>query len=398
MTSRNHRYIKELVYKRVFEGDLAAEKEIRTKAQKVGIWLDSTYKLYGEMSVGRVGGFTVPAINIRTLTFDIASLLFGVVKELNVGPVVFEIARSEIGYTNQPIGEYTVVVLAAALAEKYRGAVFVQADHFQVSAKKYFGPTPDRTKELGDLQMLIMDALAGDVRNIDIDTSTLVQLDRPDIAWQQRYNIKETAALARLIRRFRPSSMPSDMTVTIGGEIGEVGKENSTPEELEVFVRGVHEELGPDLKGLSKVSVQTGTAHGRGGIVDFNLLTRLSQKAKEMGVVTVQHGASTLPLDNFDRFPETGCAEIHLATEFQNIVLKHLPKDLRERMEEMSREEYRGEIKKTLGPFKRELWNLPQEVKDPIMAELKERFRLLFQKLRVANTRHIIDKLYPARR
>jgi len=408
-----------LVRRRVFENDFAAEKEIRARAERVGIWFDSAFRLYEEIAAGRVGGFTVPAINIRTLTFDIARLIFQMMSKCDVGPVIFEIARSEIGYTNQPVREYATVILAAALAEKYRGPVFVQADHFQVNAKNYFRSSSERVQELQALQELVEQAIEAGVYNIDIDSSTLVQLEMPDIASQQAHNIKVTTTFVNLIRALQPK----DITITIGGEIGEVGKKNSTPEELEVFVRGVHGEVRGGIEGLSKVSVQTGTSHG--GVVgpdgkllqvsiDFDALRQCSQRAKELGLAgVVQHGASTLPMELFDKFPETGCVEIHLATEFQNIIYKHLPEELRKRIYQYCKENFQGRYewkpelteeqgiyktrKRALGPFKHELWDLPEEVKTPIIDELSQKFALLFEKLGLLNTRHIIDKLYPVK-
>ena len=48
--------------------------------------------------------------------------------------------------------------------------------------------------------------------------------------------------------------------------------------------------------------------------------------ASEYGMAgAVQHGASTLPAELFDRFPELGACEIHLATEFQNMLFDHPP-------------------------------------------------------------------------
>ena len=57
------------------------------------------------------------------------------------------------------------------------------------------------------------------------------------------------------------------MTVSLGGEIGEVGEKNSTPEELDAYMQGYEKALKAlgDYAGLSKISVQTGTSHG--GIV-----------------------------------------------------------------------------------------------------------------------------------
>ena len=85
------------------------------------------------------------------------------------------------------------------------------------------------------------------------------------------------------------------------------------------------------MKGISKISVQTGTTHGGvpladGSVakvkLDFETLEKLSAAARaDYGLAgAVQHGASTLPDEAFDRFPATGTAEIHLATGFQNIV------------------------------------------------------------------------------
>src|SRR5206468_5222165 len=83
--------------------------------------------------------------------------------------------------------------------------------------------------------------------------------------------------------------------------------------------------------GLSKISVQTGTSHG--GVVlpdgsmadvklDLDALAALSKVAREEyhTAGAVQHGASTLPENAFHHFPRVGTAEIHLATNFQNIL------------------------------------------------------------------------------
>ena len=104
--------------------------------------------------------------------------------------------------------------------------------------------------------------------------------------------------------------------------------------ELKAFMDGYNSTLaakGKGLKGISKISVQTGTTHGGvplpdGTIakvkLDFDTLKNLSRVAiDEYGLSgAVQHGASTLPADAFGKFPETATAEVHLATEFQNMI------------------------------------------------------------------------------
>ncbi len=55
--------------------------------------------------------------------------------------------------------------------------------------------------------------------------------------------------------------------------------------------------------------------------IDFDVLEKLSETSRlQYGLSgAVQHGASTLPDEAFDRFA-TGTAEIHLATGFQNMI------------------------------------------------------------------------------
>lgn len=172
------------------------------------------------------------------------------------------------------------------------------------------------------------------------------------------------------------------------------------------------------MAGLSKISVQTGTTHGGvvlpdGSIaqvkIDFETLSRLSQVAREKyGLAgVVQHGASTLPDNAFHRFPDTGTAEIHLATGFQNIIYEHpsLPETLREKVynylfDNFSNERKEKESdtqfiyktrKKGFGPFKKEWWELPQEIRDKICEELEDKFTFLFKKLNVIDTKELVQ-------
>ena len=102
---------------------------------------------------------------------------------------------------------------------------------------------------------------------------------------------------------------------------------------LDQPVNGKHKR---NTVGISKISIQTGTSHG--GVVnpdgtvadvavDFDTLKRLSYVARhEYGMAgAVQHGASTLRVDNFHRFPECETAEVHLATNFMTMLFDRLP-------------------------------------------------------------------------
>ena len=151
---------------------------------------------------------------------------------LDAGAFILEIARSEIGYTEQRPHEYAAVMMAAALREGFRGPLFLQGDHVQVALKKY--AQPDRDKELDALRALIREEMAACFFNIDIDTSTLVDLEKATLDEQQAVNCDLAADFTAFIREHEPAGV----TVSVGGEIGEVGGKNSDVNELHAFMRG----------------------------------------------------------------------------------------------------------------------------------------------------------------
>jgi len=245
-----------------------------------------------------------------------------------------------------------------------------------------------------------------------------VDLAFPTVGEQQRHNYERCAELAALIRELQPAGT----MISIGGEIGEVGKKNSTVEELRAYMDGFNRDfagrVGGSARGLSKISVNTGSSHG--GVVlpdgtiakvsiDFETLRALSVAAREYGMGgAVQHGASTLPAEAFDKFPEVGTLEVHLATEFQNIIYDGgvFPAALKEEMFTYCREHLgneRGEKdteeqflyktrKKLWGPFKEQVWTLPEETRAGIRGQLEEKFGFLYQKLGVTNSVDLVGR------
>ena len=404
----------DLIYEAVFNDDKETRNGLQRLvievAKKMGAIPSSIQILYEEMG-RKYPGFTVPAINIRGLAYDVARVVFKKAIEKNVGALIFEIARSEIGYTGQRPLEYSAVVLAAAVREGFRGPVFIQGDHFQLVRKHFLS---DPKAETDYIRGLIKEAIEADFYNIDIDSSTLVDLERPTIKEQQRPNFETTGELAAYIRDLQPDNI----TVSIGGEIGEIGGKNSTPEELRAYLDSF-KEVFKKGKGLSKLSVQSGTSHG--GVVlpdgslaqvqiDFETLRTLSDLArKEYGLSgAVQHGASTLPDEAFHMFPETGTSEVHLATGFQNIIYdnKSLPAEFRnnvyvfikdnfpkEKKPDQTEEQFIYKTrKKGFGPLKKQWWDLPADIKAPIMKELEDKFNLLFEKLKVVHSKALVEK------
>jgi hypothetical protein len=214
---------------------------------------------------------------------------------------------------------------------------------------------------------------------------------------------------------------PSGVTISVGAEIGEVGTHNTTPDELRAFMAtypGALAARGGGV-GISKVSVNSGTHHG--GVVlpdgrladvqvDFKTLAAISRVAREEFGLSgaVQHGASTLPLEVFNRFPESETVEIHLALGFNNLIFDHprLPQAIKDEIRTYAFTQHGAERqpgqtdaqflyttrKKAWAPLKTRFWDLPAEIQEAIGASLEEMFREMFRRLKVDDTRQLVTK------
>lgn len=392
-------------------GERAAQARylIRAAAQALDIIPASVHDLY--LARGREAfshAWTTPAFNLRALPFDCARAAYRSARKVDAAAMIFELARVELGWTNQTLTEYAASILAAAIAEGFRGALFLQGDHFQISASLPL------EQEKAAVENLIAEALAAGYFNIDVDTSTLVDLSKPTVTEQQTVNATLSAELAAHVRTLQPQGV----TVSIGGEIGEVGGHVSTQEELRAYMSQFNERFAPNQPGLSKVSIHTGTAHG--GIplpdgsmakvnIDFDALKNLAQVARtEFGMGgAVQHGASTLPPEHFNQFVRHGAIEVHLATAFMTTFYKNIPVEMKnemfawldehlaaERKPGMTTEQFHHNTQMhALAPFKESAWNLPTDVKDQLSAAWEAQFDMLFERLGCAGTRSIIEQI-----
>jgi len=410
------RTIEDLAWTQTFSEDAATVEAARwiiwEASQALGARSASIQDFYTARARGEFAGLTVPAINIRMATFDTAKKIFETAKEKAVGPVILELARSEQTYTWQRVFEYAPNCLAGAIAAGWVGPVFIQGDHYQFNAKKHAADPEAVTEEIRNA---CRDAIAAGYLNIDVDSSTLVDLSKETVDEQQRVNYTRAAEITALIRELEPEGV----TISVGGEIGEVGKQNSNEAELRAYLDGFRRELdarAPGAVGVSKVSVQTGTSHGGvplpdGGVaevkLDFEVLRVLGEVARTYGAAgAVQHGASTLPDHLFHTFPTVETAEIHLATGFQNAVYEHpaFPAELHaeieawchanasdERREGMTDNQFVYTTrKKAIGPFKRRIWSLP--TKGEILASQAVKLAFLFDQLKVTGTADLLAR------
>ena len=379
--------------------------------QALGARPASIHEFYIARRDGAWANRTVPAMNIRFTTFETGRAALRAAKKTDTGAFIFEIARSEMGYCDQPPAEFSAGLIAAAIKEGFFHPIFIQGDHFQVKASK-FAKDPDGA--IQEVKDLIQEAVPAGFWNIDIDTSTLVDLSKATLGEQQYHNYSRSAEITEFIREIEPAGV----TISLGGEIGEVGEKNSTPEELDAYMSNYEKMIG-GVAGLSKVSVNTGTSHGGivlpdGSIkkvaVDFETLKVLGDAAREFGAGgAVQHGASTLPREYFHKFPEMETLEIHLATGFMNVYMDNpaFPAELTAKINRYldanhsdERKEGQTDIqfqmktrKKAIGPFKPEMWAMDPAASAVVFQALEDEFSFFYDQLNVTGSRELIDSL-----
>ncbi|MDQ3008446.1 MAG: class II fructose-bisphosphate aldolase [bacterium] len=393
-----------------------AAVELRTMAREKGIVPSSLYKLYRARGKEQIpSNFTVPAMNLRGLSYLTAQAAFTAAQKSDTGLFIFELARSEMRYTAQNPEQLVSSVLAAALNTNWNKPVFIQADHVQPKAAS---PGIMKEGEKAAISDLIRECLDAGIYNIDLDGSTLVNPDEPTEYDQQRSNFTYTAEFVRLITEWQPAGV----TPAIGFEVSEVGTHLSKSSQIAAFMTGfsdVYSTIGKmsEFFGFTKVAIETGTKHGgtvnRDGtpgpmLVDFERLQTLSLLARhKYGMAgAVQHGASTLSKDIFTKFPEYEAAEIHLSTGFQNLIMDHpyFPQDLIAKMykwcdlhcstdkrpDQSAAQFYVKTRKKAWGAYKEESWKLPPENLQHIKDSLENECLLYFESLNVTNTQNLL--------
>ncbi len=339
------RVVNEVVYTLQFNATTSEVHEVKQAAiywihqiaRALSIRPSSNCNFYDQKANGEHQFFTVPAINSRMVTFHTVRAAVRAAETLGLPHIIFELALSEVGYTAQQKDEYVALVKAAYISLGLSNQdMYLQADHYQLDPKKY---AADATKEMQRLKDAITKAIENEVYNIDIDASKFETADPTKSDREnQSENARLTAELFHFIRQYEQAhSLPC--TISIGGEVGEVGGENTKFPQVNAYLNLLHEharELGSEnAKGLSKVSINVGSAHGgfRGPDgkplesvpLDFTAHHDVFMKGVDPAnpgkhVLSVQHGASTLPKQYFALFPAMHVAEIHLATGFQDVV------------------------------------------------------------------------------
>jgi fructose/tagatose bisphosphate aldolase len=392
-------------------------------AQQLNVKLASPQEAYIAIAEGRINReMSFPAINIRVGTLDTARALFKAANDNKVGAFIAEIARSEMGYTNQSPAEYAAVLQAAAMLEGFEGPLFLQGDHIQLRSGPVREGGPAAAKEIDAHRKLIHDLLAAGFGSIDLDMSPFERRTEEHLSFeeQQAENARLTAEKIADVRALE-KKLGIPWTVLLGGETGEVGKMNTRKEDLEAYADGIianMKRLGVDpALGIRKIAVNDGTAHGGtplpdGSVADVSIAFEILKMATDFGkkygwAGSVQHGASTLPNNAFSLFPQNKAVEVHLATGFQNIAFDngiYRLKGAQSEIEQFLADKFRGEWKagktfaqfaystrkQAIGPFKWMAWTMPEDIRAKVAEDLYDQFSFLFEQLGVVDTKDLI--------
>ncbi len=415
-------YTEDTLDQAIFELALVPREKRKSLAVQIlnltwenGLYPASITPVYRALGQNELAPMTIPAFNVRGLTYPLARAIWRVALQQQCGPIIFELAPSESTGCDQTFEEYAAMVMAAAFKEGYRGPVFLQGDHFSLES----------TEDLKRLENLAHEVIESGFYQIDIDGSHLFNTEAKKLTDFHAPNAQLSAQLITALRQMQPK----DVHLTLGGEVGEIGGRNTTIADLEAFYALLNQSLPTGVAGLDKVSAQTGTTHS--GIVlpdgttgrmsvDFDLIAHLSQQAREFGWSgMVQHGASTLQFEDLAKLPAAGVVEVHLATQIQNILFDHpaFPQNLREQMkrelvgsargaegDHLKDSEQLSEAQRfyqarwsAWGTYKKQLWELPTSSLTKISDSLAEWATHIFQSLRVTNRSQVLRDYFPGR-
>jgi fructose/tagatose bisphosphate aldolase len=384
------------------------EANLREITRSAGVYPASIHDFYAATLRQNYPPMAVPAINIRGMTFDIACAAWRAAQKCQAGPIIFELAPFEMVSGSQDFAEYCAIVQAPAVHEGYAGPVFLQGDLFQVNTRE----------DLPYIKEMIISAIQAGMYNLDMNASPLINQDGISPLEQQKLNGRLIAECAA----FALDNSPAGIHLSIGGEVGGLGRNNTTIQDLQAFMNIFSESFSNHANGLDKLSARTGTVLG--GIVgtdgsisdmplDLELVEQLAQKLRQDYSIAglVQHGASTLSVPNLARLAASGVIEVHLGTQIQNIVFDHpaFPAELIEYMRaslltskanpaetlktapSQSREQrfYHSRLN-AWGMFKEDLWVLPDGLREEISSALQMWFKTLFSVLNVAGKREYL--------
>jgi hypothetical protein len=405
------RLIDRLVYNAVFHESEPLRQllhwMIREAAVRLEIQPASMQRLFAAMATGAPADFTVPALNLHVLAYDLARACFRAAQDAAAGAYVFELSEGEDGAPFLDPLEYASCVLAAAIKEGHPGTVFLQADFLRLDSARF---RESRADEVDRLTARIEAALAAGFFNLNLNTLGLVDGSRPSLPEQQAPSFVACAELAALIRALEPTQVDS----SLGGAIAETYHRNETANALRAFVGGFLPEFrnrNTVEPGLSKVILHSRGQEPAAAVeppvsVNIEVLKDLAEVARREYGLCVSVKAQYLPDELLAQLPANGTGEVKLTSDIETWVYGHeaFPENLRQEIRHWidgqwavehrlgeTDEQYQGRvIRQALQPFKQRLWDLPKETRDRIASDLRTRIETHLRALNVKDSSGLV--------
>lgn len=371
---------------------------IRRAAAGMSIYPASAQGLYAAAARGQVRRFTAPALSLRVMTYDAARACFRAAKQSGCGAMVLDLGPNATEGPAQSPVEYATCLLAGAIREGYEGPVFLQADYLR---ERRAADEADQRDEFDRFQNLAEEALGAGFFNLELDTSALEDPLAPDPREQERASCADAARLAAFVRKTEPPGVDTNLGVKMRGR----GDSEHVARRLRAFMEGFASEFADragSVTGIGKLSLDLRSADELGASRDLAEVAR-----REYNLATsVSWGGAPLPEALFAELTRFPVVEAHLGTRYEDLVLNHpgFPAPLRDAMSdwidktygtirgaEQDRASFQQQLRMpALERFKREMWDLPPESKDPIMADLQRTLLADFKRLDVEDTIHAV--------
>ena len=390
-------------------------------SQLLGSPSASIHELYMARGRGEVSGFTVPAVNIRTQVFDMAGAMCRAAESIDAGTIIFELARSEQEYTYQRPGEYITSVLAGCIGAGWQGPVFVQGDHYQFNAKKY-AADPEATTEA-----ITAPDPRGDRRRLRQHRHRLVDAGRSGAADRRSSSSARTTSARRRCRRSSArSSRPTRRSASAARSARSASRTRprrscaptstaiaTTLRELAGRRAGPFQGQRPDRHHRTAACRCPAAAWRR----SRSTSGRSSDCRRWPASTAWPAPSSTAPrrcptscstASRRSRRPRSTSrpASRTCSTSTRRSRATCWPRSRAGAIANTADERKDGESddqflyktrKKALGPYKRQLWELPG--KDEIIAGQESKLRYLFEQLAIAGTRELVERyVNPAKR
>lgn len=280
--------------------------------------------------------------------------------------VGFEIAKSEFGYTGYTPEQFTTMIIDYALERKFTMPFFIHADHLTIKSEN----------EIEEVRKLIVIQSIVGFTSFAVDASYL-PLEK---------NIEITAKLAEPIIK---------LGLGLEVEVGEISKNKglTTVEEAVKFISSLAgKNIHPDLLAINNGSKHGNYDQGEKVFIDLERTKQIYQAIASYGLAGIaQHGTTGTPLELLLKFRESGIRKANVATEWQNIVHRHLPVNLKKKIKKWS-EETGKDVKHASKEFKTEIDNLSKRNLKKIEAEAYSTARQLILAFNSVGTANLLVK------